>query len=116
MEKNHPFPDLRVRKYTYNPDPEIQFLEKDSDTGKEVLRKLPASLYYQQFPLVKDEVKLQEYIDAGIPLRQVSVRLYDSFDSCDSPITQEEIYERFEQLLNEARMLRDDTSTKTIKE
>lgn len=100
MKKEFPFMDLRVKHVAFNPDPDVPYLDTDESTGNEVVKKLPASIWYQQFPLVKDEVKLQDYLNAGIPLKEVPTRLYESLDSCDYPFTQDDLYNKAQEIID----------------
>lgn len=101
MKKDFPFMDLRVHYEAHNPDPIVKYLDTDKSTGNEVVKELPASLFYHEFPLVKDEINLQEYIDAGIPLKEIPCRLYESTDSTDYPFTQEDLYNKVEAIVGE---------------
>lgn len=103
MEKEFPFPCLRTRFKPVVPDPIVKYVFTDDSTGNESIKELPSSLFYHEFPLMQDEIKLQDYLDAGIPLREVPVRLYSSNDETDYPFTQQELYNRVENILNDYR-------------
>lgn len=101
MKKDFPFMDLRVHYEQSNPDPMVKYIAIDESSGSEVVKELPASLFYHEFPLAKDEIKLQEYLDSGVPLREVPCRLYESNDMTDYPFSQEELYQKVESIVNE---------------
>lgn len=101
MKKEFPFMDLRVHYAPSVPDPEVPFIETDETSGNEVVKKLPASIFYQQFPLAKDALTLEDYLNAGVPLREVPVKLYASVDSCDYPFTQGDLLDMAQQIIEQ---------------
>lgn len=104
-----PFNTLQSNYTVEVPDPEVEFVDQATiavKTGKkkkdkavrkhEVVKHLKSSEYNREFPLSKEDFKLQDLLDAGVSLQEVPTAIYGS------DISQKELLNRVEAVIDKA--------------
>ena len=93
-----PFRPRRICSDIVLPSIIVENLEKDSDNC-EVVRHYSPEEYYKENPLGREEVSLKMLIDAGVPIKEIDPRIYESRNEGDLP-SQSELNEVAENYVN----------------
>lgn len=100
MKGDYPFNPQIVHFELSNPNPVVEYLDHDENTSFEVVRTVDNVVYNEKFPRSYEEYALQDLIDAGVPLKEVNTRLYETNDALSAGITQSDLLSELESAIN----------------